>query len=83
MITITAKFLGGIRRDIGIDRAAAVFEEGSGIEDLVAWLRSLGVDPDAEDIIITVAGLGLRQLPDDYRLKGDQAVAVFPMISGG
>lgn len=83
MINITAKFLGGTRQDVGIASATAAFPAGASLTDLEGWLRTLGVDPDGPDIIITLDGHGLRQLPENFYLEKDHVVAVFPVITGG
>jgi molybdopterin converting factor small subunit len=83
VISITVRFLGGLRDEIGTPSTALSLAEGATLRDLGAQLQALGIDPLAEDIIITLNGQGLRQLPHDQLLNSGDVVAVFPLISGG
>ena len=83
MISITVRFLGGLRDDMGTPSTTLSLPEGATLRDLGSQLQEMGIDPLAEDIIITLNGQGLRQLPSDQRLNHGDVVAVFPLISGG
>jgi len=51
--------------------------------DLEPHLRALGIDPEANDVIITLNGRGFRQWPVDRRFVAGDVVMIFPHISGG
>jgi molybdopterin converting factor small subunit len=83
MFEITVKFLAGMRADMGKPSTTLSLSPEADLYDLELHLRQIGVDPQANDIIITLNGRGLRQWPPDRRLVPDDVVAVFPLISGG
>jgi len=83
VITITVRFLGGLRDDLGTSSTTLSLPQDATLRDLDFHLRALGISPEAEDIIITLNGQGLRQLPSDQLLNEGDVVAVFPLISGG
>lgn len=83
MFEITVKFLAGMRADMGKSSTTLSLCPEADLCDLERHLRQIGVDPQANDIIITLNGRGLRQWPPDRRLVPDDVVAVFPLISGG
>jgi molybdopterin converting factor small subunit len=83
MLQITVKFLGGMRADMGMSSTTLSLPTGAAMDDLERRLRCIGIDPQANDIIITLNGRGLRQWPPDRPLVPDDVIAVFPLISGG
>jgi molybdopterin converting factor small subunit len=83
MFEITVKFLAGMRADMGMSSTTLSLPPDADMCDLECHLRQLGIDPQANDIIITLNGRGLRQWPSNRRLVSDDVVAVFPLISGG
>ncbi len=83
VITVTAKFLGGMHQEAGVYQTIVTFPAGVPLVQLMDWLRSLGIDPNLGDLIVTVDGIGLGQLPEDFCLAKDCSVFVFPVISGG
>lgn len=82
-MTITVRFLGGLRDDMGTSSVTLSLPQDATLRDLDSQLGALGISPEAEDIIITLNGQGLRQLPPDQLLNEGDVVAVFPLISGG
>jgi molybdopterin converting factor small subunit len=83
MLQITVKFLAGMRVDMGVSSMTLSLPTNAAMSDLERHLRRIGIDPQANDIIITVNGRGLRQWPPDRQLVPDDVIAVFPLISGG
>jgi molybdopterin converting factor small subunit len=83
MLEITVKFLAGLRTDMGRPSMTLSLPADAALCDLEHHLRQIGIDPQANDIIITLNGRGLRQWPADRRLVPDDVIAVFPLISGG
>jgi molybdopterin converting factor small subunit len=83
VVEITVKFLAGIREDMGTPGTKLSMPHNAVLPDLEPHLRALGIDPEAQDIIITLNGRGLRQWPPDRPFREGDVVAVFPLISGG
>jgi molybdopterin converting factor small subunit len=83
MFEITIKFLSGMRADMGMSSTTLSLSPDEDMHDLERHLRQLGIDPQANDIIITLNGRGLRQWPPDRRLVPNDVIAIFPLISGG
>ena len=83
MIEVTIKFLAGVREDVGISSTTISMPQDAILGDLEPHLRAIGVDPEADDIVITLNGRGLRQWPPDRRFASGDVIAVFPLISGG
>ncbi|GAB4530142.1 MAG: hypothetical protein Kow0063_07950 [Anaerolineae bacterium] len=83
MTEITVKFLAGLREDFGMPATTISLPPGAMLRDLEPYLRALGVDPEAGDIIITLNGRGLRQWPPDRPFAPGDVIAIFPLISGG
>lgn len=83
MTEVTVKFLAGLREDFGMSSTSICMSPEAALRDLEPHLRALGVDPEADDIIITLNGRGLRQWPPDRRFVAGDVIAVFPLISGG
>lgn len=77
------KFLAGVREDMGMPGIKLSMPQNAVLRDLEFHLRTLGIDPEAQDIVITLNGRGLRQWPPDRRFTQGDVVAVFPLISGG
>jgi molybdopterin converting factor small subunit len=82
VIEVTVKFLAGLREDFGMSTSISMPSDAV-LRDLEPHLRALGVDPEADDIIITLNSQGLRQWPPDRRFVPGDVIAVFPLISGG
>jgi molybdopterin converting factor small subunit len=83
VIAVTVKFLGGLREEFGAPSATLSLAQDAVLKDLESHLRALGIDPDSDDIIITLNGRGLRQWPPDRPFAVGDVIAVFPLISGG
>jgi molybdopterin converting factor small subunit len=83
VISITVRFLGGLRDDMGTSSTTLSVPSDATLRDLDSHLRALNIDPEADDIIITLNGQGLRQLPANQLLNTGDVIAVFPLISGG
>ncbi len=83
MIEVTVKFLAGSREDFGISDTTISMPQHAVLSDLGPYLHALGVDQEADDIIITLNSRGLRQWPSDRRFAPGDVIAVFPLISGG
>jgi molybdopterin converting factor small subunit len=80
---VTVKFLGGMRDDMGVSRVTLSLPPGAALRDLGAHLCALGIDPEADDIIITLNSQGLRQWPAGRQFSSGDVIAIFPLISGG
>jgi molybdopterin converting factor small subunit len=83
VIEVMVKFLAGVRDDVGISSATLSMPKDAVLSDLEPHLRAFGIDPKADDIIITLNGRGLSQWPSDRRFATGDVIAVFPLISGG
>ena len=83
MVEVTVKFLAGVREDMGLSSTSISMPWDAVLGDLEPHLRALGIDPEANEIIITLNGRGLRQWPPDRRFVAGDVVMVFPHISGG
>lgn len=83
VITVTAKFLGGMHPKAGVYQTTVNFPARAPLAHLIDWLLSLGIDPNSGDLIVILDGIGLRQLPEDFCFVKDCGVFVFPVISGG
>ena len=83
MVEVTIKFLAGVREDMGVSSTSISMPPDAVLEDLGPCLRALGIDPEANDVIITLNDKGFRQWPPDRRFVAGDVVMVFPHISGG
>jgi molybdopterin converting factor small subunit len=83
LVEVIVKFLAGVRQDMGISSTTLCMPQDAVLRDLDSQLRALGIDPEAEDIIITLNSRGLRQWPPDRRFAPGDVIAIFPLISGG
>jgi molybdopterin converting factor small subunit len=83
VITVTIKFLGGLREEMGTTSTTISLPQGATLRDLEPHLQALGLEPDSAQIIVTLNNRGLRQWPPDRRFTAEDVVAVFPHISGG
>jgi len=83
MITITVKFLGGLRQEMGMASTTLLLPEGATVADLEPRLVALGLDLDEQKNIAVLNQRGLNQWPPDRRLVSDEVVMVFPHIAGG
>jgi molybdopterin converting factor small subunit len=83
MITITVKFLGGLRQEMGMVSTTLSLPDNSTVVDLQNQLLALGLDLDEQKNIAVLNQTGLGQLPPDQLLAPDDEVMVFPHISGG
>ena len=83
MIEVTVKFLASSREDFGMSSTTISMPQQAVLSDLEPYLRALGVDQEADDIIITLNSRGLRQWPPERRFAAGDVIAVFPRISGG
>ena len=83
MMSITVKFLGGLRQDMGMAHCTLWLPDGATVADLEPRLRALGVDLDAEKNIAVLSQRGLDQWPPDRQLISDEVVIIFPHIAGG
>ncbi len=83
MMSITVKYLGGLRQDMGMANCTLWLPDGATVADLEPRLRALGVDLDAEKNIAVLSQRGLHQWPPDRRLISDEVVMIFPHIAGG
>ena len=83
MVEVTVKFLAGVREDIGVSSTSVSMPPDAVLSDLESHLCVLGIDPEANDVIITLNGRGFRQWPPNRRFVAGDVVMVFPHISGG
>ncbi len=83
MVEVTVRFLAGVREDIGISSTSISMPSDAVLSDLEPHLRALGIDPEANDVIITLNGRGFRQWPPGRRFVAGDVVMIFPHISGG
>jgi molybdopterin converting factor small subunit len=83
MISITVKFLGGLRQDMGTASTTLWLPDDATVEDVKQRLRDLGIDLDSRRNIAVLNQRGLNQWPPDQRLVADEVVMVFPHIAGG
>ena len=83
MMSITVKFLGGLRQDMGMASCTLWLPDEATVADLEPRLSALGVDLDAEKNIAVLSQRGLDQWPPDRRLLSDEVVMIFPHIAGG
>jgi molybdopterin converting factor small subunit len=83
MIAVKVKFLGGQREAVGTSSMTLQMAPDATISDLEVHLRTLGIDPSSDDIIITLNNRGLRQWPPERRFAPGDVVTIFPNIAGG
>jgi len=83
MISIQLKLLGGLRKEKQASVTVLNFPDGSTVGDLENRLRTLEINPDSDEIIISLSGRGLRQNEPGRQLEDGEEVAVFPQIAGG
>jgi molybdopterin converting factor small subunit len=83
VVEVTVKFLAGVREDVGVSRVTLSLPPGAVLSDLEPQLGALGIDPGADDIVITLNSRGLRQWPPDRPFEAGDVIAVFPLIGGG
>lgn len=83
MTTLTVKFLGGMREEMGKRRTTLSLGQDATAADLPACLQALGIDTEAGNLIITLNGRGLHQWPPDRPLSSQDLVTIFPAVSGG
>ncbi len=83
MITLTVKFLGGLRQDMGMASTTLSLPGNATVADLQNQLIALGLDLDDQKNIAVLNQTGLGQLPPDQLLTPDDEILVFPHISGG
>jgi molybdopterin converting factor small subunit len=83
MMAITVKFLGGLRQDMGMASTTLWLPDNATVADLDLQLRNLGIDFDEHKNIAVLNQIGLSQLPPDQQITPDDAVMVFPIITGG
>ena len=83
MVEVNVKFLAGVREDIGMSSTSISMPSDAVLSDLEPRLRALGIDPETNDVIITLNSRGFRQWPPDRPFVAGDVVMVFPHISGG
>ena len=83
MIYIRLKLLGGLRKEKQTSGIEIEFPDGSTVQDLEIRLRQMEINPDAEEIIVSLSGRGIQQYPPERALENGEEVAVFPHIAGG
>ena len=83
MVEVTVKFLAGVREDVGVSSTNISMPSDAVLSDLEPHLRALGIDPETNDVIITLNDRGLRQWPPDRCFVAGDVVMIFPHISGG
>jgi molybdopterin converting factor small subunit len=83
MITITVKFLGGLRQDMGMASCNLSLPDNSTVADLEPRLEALGLDLDEKKNIVVLNQRGLDQWPPELRLAPGEVVMAFPHIAGG
>jgi molybdopterin converting factor small subunit len=83
MISITVKFLGGLRQEMGMANCSLSLPDGSTVADLEPCLRSLGLDLEEKKNIVVLNQRGLDQWPPELRLVQGEVVLAFPHIAGG
>jgi molybdopterin converting factor small subunit len=83
VVEVTVKFLAGVREDVGVSSTSISMPPDAVLSDLEPHLRALGIDPKANDVIITLNGRGFRQWPPNRPFVAGDVVMIFPHISGG
>jgi hypothetical protein len=83
MITLSLRLLGGLHQGKLASAMVLNLPDGASIQDLESQLKELGIHPDSPEVIISLAGKGIRQYPAGHRLQGGEELIVFPNISGG
>ena len=83
MTLLKLAYLGGLRREKQTSFIPLEFPDGATVADLEVRLKSLDIDPDSEEIIISLSGRGIRQWSPDRLLENGEERAVFPHIAGG
>lgn len=83
MTTLTVKFLGGMRDEMGKRQTTLSFGKGATVADLPMYLEAQGVDLRAKNLIVTLNGRGLLQWAPELPLNPGDVVLVFPVVSGG
>jgi molybdopterin converting factor small subunit len=82
-VTVTIKFLGAVRQDMGRPGCELRLPDGAALNDLAAELQRLGLNPDSPELLITLNNHGWRQWPADRPVVDGDTVSIFPAISGG
>ena len=83
MIVIPVKLLGGIPKSGEKANVTFSFADGATISDLIMKIKTLDVDPDSEQVIISLDGRGIHQYLPERPLQTGDEVMIFPNISGG
>jgi molybdopterin converting factor small subunit len=83
MIAIPVKLLGGIPQDWEKSCITLSFIDGATVADLIVKIRALNIDPDSDQMIISLEGRGIHQYPPGRLLQAGDEVMIFPNISGG
>lgn len=83
MIAISLKLLGSISQDREKSSITLSFNDGATVSDLIMKIRALDINPDSDQIIISLDGRGIHQYPPDRLLQAGDEVMIFPNISGG
>lgn len=83
MITIAVKLLGSLREGRENSTMNLEFRDGATVAELITRLKSLDIDPDSDQIIISLDGRGIHQYQLEHPLQTGDEVIVFPNISGG
>jgi len=83
VMQINVRLLGGLRKERFPSPIQISLPDNATVADLRISLEALDIDPNSEDIIISLSGRGIQQWPPDRLILADDEVAVFPHISGG
>jgi molybdopterin converting factor small subunit len=83
MIVIPVKLLGGMPQSPENSSITLSFTDGATVTDLIMKIKVLDINPDSDQIIISLDGRGIHQYPPERPLQAGDEVMIFPNISGG
>lgn len=83
MMQINVRLLGGLRKERFPSPIQISLPDNATVADLRTSLEALDIDPNSEDIIISLSGRGIQQWSPERQIQADDEVVIFPHISGG